>query len=231
MNGNFLYFLLVPPLLLLALPLLLSLRVCRTAPTSPISVEIRFGIYRALTGISLSITGSQRFLYILFLSRKLPIPSFDLSPKKKTPPEKSSSKTRSEKKTEQSTEPPSPKSEQSRNTLLLLRSLAKPLLDFLIRFPRVFWLNELMVKGRFGFANPLQTGNLYGLQQVLQILPFKRFSFDLTPDFCTQGTCGQARLTLHIHLGLIIVLCIRLAVRAGLRYLAMRFRFRIARFI
>jgi hypothetical protein len=226
-----LYFLFAPPLLLLALPLLLSLRISRTESTSPITVEIRLGIYRALAGFTLHIAGPQRLLHILLFNQKLPIPRFDLSAKPKPTPKASPSSALPTQQTVQTDAPSPTDTKQDRNILLLLQSLASPLLDFFIRFPRIFSLGELRIQGRGGFANPAHTGSLYGLQQALQTLPFKRFYFHITPDFFARSIYGQARLTLHIHLGFIIALCIRLAVRAGLRYLAMRFRFRIARFI
>ncbi len=215
--------------LVFALPLYLSLRVYRPTPTAAITVEIRFGIYRILAGIALAITGRQRLLHILFFNRQLPIPPLDLTAK---PTATTSAQPDPEPRPVQTdAQDASPTTTTKRDTLLLLRSIARPMLQFFIRFPRAFYLGELKVRGRFGFADPVQTGSLYGYLQALRALPFKRVHFDLTPDFCTRGTCGQMHLTLHIHLGFIIAQCIRLIAQAGWRYLAMRFRFAKPRFI
>lgn len=218
--------------LVLVLPLHLSLRVSRRTPTAAITAEIRFGFYRALAAIALSISGQQRLLHIALFNRKLPFPRLDLTRDPAAGAKRaSSSAQRKEKMAQSEDQDAPPKSKRKRDILLLLRSLIKPLLKFLTRFPRVFWLNELALQGRFGLADPAQTGSLYGLLEALRALPIKRTRFDLVPDFCTRGTCGQLHLTLHIHLGFIIALCIRLLAHMGLRYLAMRLRIAKPRFI
>ena len=217
--------------LVFALPLCLSVRVDRPTPTAAINIEIRFGLYRALAGISLRLAGPQRLLQILLFNRQLPVVRLDLTAKKAPGAKKDSASTRSKKKTAQTEDQdPSTDNNSNRNILLLLRSLMRPLLSFLVRFPRVFWLSELAVSGRFGFADPAQTGSLYGFVQALRALPIKRIHFELIPDFCARGACGQIHLTLHIHLGFIIALCIRLLAQIGLRYIAMRLRFAKPRF-
>lgn len=217
--------------LVFALPLCLSIRVDRPSPAAAIRIEIRFGFYRALAGISLRLAGPQRLLQILLFNRQLPIPRLDLGAKQAPGTKKDSASTRSGNKTTQTEDQgASTDNNSNRDILLLLRSLMHPLLRFLIRFPRVFWLSELAVSGRFGFADPAHTGSLYGFLQALRALPIKRIHFELMPDFCARGTCGQLHLTLHIHLGFIIALCIRLLAHIGWRYIAMRFRFAKPRF-
>jgi hypothetical protein len=217
--------------LVFALPLCLSIRVDRPSPAAAVRIEIRFGFYRALAGISLRLAGPQRLLQILLLNRQLPIFRLDLRAKKTPGTKKGSASTRREKKAAQAEDQnTSTDNNSNRDILLLLRSLMHPLLRFLVRFPRVSWLSELTVNGRFGFADPAQTGSLYGFLQALRALPIKRVHFELMPDFCARGISGQLHLTLHIHLGFIIALCIRLLAQIGLRYIAMRLRFAKPRF-
>lgn len=232
MSAILLCFFLVLCTLVLALPLHLSLRVSRQTPTAAIAVEIRFGFYRALAAIALFVSGQQRLLHIALFNRQLPFPRLDLtiSPTaaaKRAP----ASAQRKEEAAQPEDQDDPPDNERKRDILLLLRTLVRPLLKFFARFPRVFWLNELALQGRFGFADPAQTGSLYGLLEALRALPIKRTRLDLTPDFCTRGACGQLHLTLHIHLGFIIALGIRLLAHTILRYLAVRLRFFKPRYI
>jgi hypothetical protein len=215
------YALLMLLALLFCLPLSLSVRVVRLHATAPWSIYPSLGIFRGLLGISLALEADGRRLVPLLCNRALGWPSLRLNPSSKKKPVQASSPPTSTQSTEPVETPA--KSTKKRVLIPLLRAITRPALNFITSSPHILNITSLELRGRFGFADPARTGCLYGYIQALKAWDFKKLRLDLVPDFQTQGTCGQVFLALHIHLGLLCILLVRLVAHAGLRWLGMRF--------
>ena len=114
-------------------------------------------------------------------------------------------------------------------TIDWIRIGLSPLLRLLTRFQGIS-LYILLVKGRFGLEDPMQTGALYGYQRAAMALPFKRLRLELIPDFCRQGFSGQAQISIGIHLGVLLLMVLGFALHAGLRYVQVRYTSKPLRF-
>ena len=110
-----------------------------------------------------------------------------------------------------------------RNLRALVRLLIKPSLRLLASLPRIIWLKRLRIQGRLGFADPAQTGRIYGYLQAVAARKGK-IQINVSPDFVRTGAFGRLDLVAHLHLGLLILLLGRFGSQAAYRLLAARFR-------
>ncbi len=165
-------------------------------------------------GLGLGLRWSPKGLCIapVLLGQFLPYPSLPLRTRVKRRP-----KTR--RKAEQEAAPKA----RERNLRALVRLLVKPSLGLLASLPRIIWLKRLRIQGRLGFADPAQTGRIYGYLQGVAGRKGK-VQINVSPDFVHTGAFGRLDLVAHLHLGLLILLLGRFGSRAAYRLLAARFR-------
>ena len=165
-------------------------------------------------GLGLGLRWNPKGLHIapVFLGRFLPYPYLPLRPQKKRRP-----KTR--RKAEQEAAPRASK----RNLRTLVRLLFEPSLRLLASLPRTIRLKRLRVQGRLGFADPAQTGRVYGYLQAVAAHKGK-VQINVSPDFVHTGAFGRLDLVAHLHLGLLILLLGRFGSQVAYRLLATRFR-------
>ena len=156
-------------------------------------------------------TKGLRIAPVLF-GQFLLYPSLPLRPQKKRRP-----KTR--RKPEQKAAPRASK----RNLRVLVRLLFEPSLRLLASLPRTIRLKRLRVQGRLGFADPAQTGRVYG---YLQAVAGRKgtVQINVSPDFVRPGAFGRLDLVAHLHLGLLILLLGCFGWQVAYRLLATRFR-------
>lgn len=110
-----------------------------------------------------------------------------------------------------------------RNLRPLVRLLIKPSLGLLASLPRIIRLKKLRAQGRLGFADPAQTGRVYGYLQAVAARKGK-VQINVSPDFVRAGAFGRLDLVAHLHLGLLILLLGRFGLQVTYRLLAARFR-------
>ena len=105
-----------------------------------------------------------------------------------------------------------------------MRLLIKPSLGLLASLPRIIRLKRLRIQGRLGFADPAQTGRIYGYLQAVAAAHQGKMQINVSPDFVRAGAFGRLDLVAHLHLGLLILLLGRFGSQAAYRLLAARFR-------
>ena len=110
-----------------------------------------------------------------------------------------------------------------RNLRSLVRLLIKPSRRLLASLPRTMQLKRLRIQGRLGFADPAQTGRIYGYLQAVAADKGK-IQINVSPDFVRAGAFGRLDLVAHLHLGLLILLLGRFGSQVAYRALAARFR-------
>ncbi len=110
-----------------------------------------------------------------------------------------------------------------RNLRALARLLIKPSLELLASLPRIMRLKRLRVQGRLGFADPAQTGRIYGYLQAVAAHKGKA-QINVSPDFVRAGAFGRLDLIAHLHLGLFLLLLGCFGSQVACRLLAARFR-------
>ena len=110
-----------------------------------------------------------------------------------------------------------------RNLRALVRLLFEPCLRLLASLPRIIRLKRLRIEGRLGFADPAQTGRVYGYLQAVAAREGK-VQINVSPDFVRAGAFGRLDLVAHLHLGLLILLVGRFGSQVAYRLLAARFR-------
>ncbi len=228
----FLYALLVGVFFFFFLPISLVLRAARHESNAPIHAEIGLGLYRACIGIAFQMRENQPSIHLVLFDRLITRPSLPLTiGKKKVDNAPSIAETQSQEQSASSPLPPEPlEAGNGLETIDWIRIGLSPLLRLLTRFPKAFSLYILLVKGRFGLENPMQTGALYGYQRAAMALPFKRLRLELIPDFCRQGFSGQAQISIGIHLGVLLLMVLSFALHAGLRYVQVRYTSKPLRF-
>jgi len=111
------------------------------------------------------------------------------------------------------------KREAARNLRALVPLLIEPSLGLLASLPRTIRLKKLRVQGRLGFADPAQTGRVYGYVQALAARKGK-VQINVSPDFVRVGAFGRLDLVAYLHLGLLILLLGRFSVQVAYRLLA-----------
>ena len=230
----FLYALLVGFSFFFLLPISLVLRAARHESNAPIHAEIGLGLYRACIGIAFQMRENQPSIHLVLFDRLITRPSLPLATGKKkvdNAPSIAETETQSQKQSPSSPLPPEPlEAGNGLETIDWIRIGLSPLLRLLTRFPKAFSLYILLVKGRFGLEDPMQTGALYGYQRAAMALPFKRLRLELIPDFCRQGFSGQAQISIGIHLGVLLLMVLGFALHAGLRYVQVRYTSKPLRF-
>ena len=166
-------------------------------------------------GLGLGLRWGPKGLRIapVLLGRFLPYPSLPLRTRVKRRP-----KTR--RKAEQEAAPKA----RERNLRALVHLLIKPSLGLLASLPRIIRLKRLRVQGRLGFADPAQTGRIYGYLQAVAAAHQGKMQINVSPDFVRAGAFGRLDLVAHLHLGLLILLLGRFGSQAAYRLLAARFR-------
>ena len=110
-----------------------------------------------------------------------------------------------------------------RNLRARVRLLIKPSLKLLASLPRTMRLKRLRIRGRLGFADPAQTGRIYGYLQAVAADKGK-IQINVSPDFVRAGAFGRLDLVAHLNLGLLILLLGRFGSQVAYRVLAARFR-------
>ena len=110
-----------------------------------------------------------------------------------------------------------------RNLRSLVRLLLKPSRRLLASLPRTMQLKRLRIQGRLGFADPAQTGRIYGYLQAVAADKGK-IQINVSPDFVRAGAFGRLDLVAHLNLGLLILLLGRFGSQVAYRVLAARFR-------
>ncbi len=110
-----------------------------------------------------------------------------------------------------------------RNLRSLVRLLIKPSRRLLASLPRTMQLKRLRIQGRLGFADPAQTGRIYGYLQAVAADKGK-IQINVSPDFVRAGAFGRLDLVAHLNLGLLILLLGRFGPQVAYRVLAARFR-------
>ena len=110
-----------------------------------------------------------------------------------------------------------------RNLRSLVRLLIKPSRRLLASLPRTMQLKRLRIQGRLGFADPAQTGRIYGYLQAVAADKGK-IQINVSPDFVRAGAFGRLDLVAHLNLGLLILLLGRFGSQVAYRVLAARFR-------
>lgn len=166
-------------------------------------------------GLGLGLRWGPKGLRIapVLLGRFLPYPSLPLRTRAKRRP-----KTR--RKAEQEAAPKA----RAWNLRALVRLLIKPSLGLLASLPRIIWLKRLRIQGRLGFADPAQTGRIYGYLQAVAAAHQGKMQINVSPDFVRAGAFGRLDLVAHLHLGLLILLLGRFGSQTAYRLLAARFR-------
>ena len=216
------------------LPISLVLRAARHESNAPIHAEIGLGLYRACIGIAFQMRENQPSIHLVLFDRLITRPSLPLATGKKkvdNAPSIAETETQSQEQSPSSPLPPEPlEAENGLETIDWIRIGLSPLLRLLTRFPKAFSLYILLVKGRFGLEDPMQTGALYGYQRAAMALPFKRLRLELIPDFCRQGFSGRAQISIGIHLGALLLMVLGFALHAGLRYVQVRYTSKPLRF-
>jgi len=109
-----------------------------------------------------------------------------------------------------------------RRGLEVLDMVGPPALALLRSLPRVLHLRRGRVSGRFGFADPGQTGRVFGALQALRVHTWQRLQVRLQPDWTDTGVRVRGEALFHFHLGLLLYFVIRCAARVGWRWLAGR---------
>ena len=230
----FLYALLVGFSFFFLLPISLVLRAARHESNAPIHAEIGLGLYRACIGIAFQMRENQPSIHLVLFDRLITRPSLPLATGKKkvdNAPSIAEAEMQSQEQSPSSPLPPEPlEAGNGLETIDWIRIGLSPLLRLLTRFPKAFSLYILLVKGRFGLENPMQTGALYGYQRAAMALPFKRLHLELIPDFCRQGFSGRAQISIGIHLGALLLMVLGFALHAGLRYVQVRYTSKPLRF-
>ena len=232
MLDSFLYTLVVGIFFFLLLPISLVLRAARHESNAPIHVEIGLGLYRACIGIAFKMRENQPSIHLVLFDHLITRPSLPLATgKKKADSAPSIAETETQEQSPSSSLPPEPlEPGNGLETIDWIRIGLSPLLQLLTRFPKAFSLYILLVKGRFGLEDPMQTGALYGYQRAVMALPFKRLRLELVPDFCRHGFSGQAQISIGIHLGVLLLMVLGFALQAGLRYVRVRYTSKPLRF-
>ena len=228
----FLYALLVGVFFFFFLPISLVLRAARHESNAPIHAEIGLGLYRACIGIAFQLRENQPSIHLVLFDRLITRPSLPIATgKKKADSAPSIAETNRQEESPSSSLPPEPlEPGNGLETIDWIRIGLPPLLRLLTRFPKAFSLYFLLVKGRFGLEDPMQTGALYGYQRAAMALPFRRLRLELIPDFCRQGFSGQAQFSIGIHLGVLVLMVLGFALHAGLRYVQVRYTSKPLRF-
>ena len=233
----FLYAFLVGVFFFFFLPISLVLRAARHESNAPIHAEIGLGLYRACIGIAFQMRENQPSIHLVLFNRLITRPSLPLATGKKkadNAPSIAETETQSQEQSPSSPLPPEPlepvEPGNGLETIDWIRIGLSPLLRLLTHFPKAFSLYILLVQGRFGLEDPMQTGALYGYQRAAMALPFKRLRLELIPDFCRQGFSGQAQFSIGIHLGVLLLTVLGFALHAGLRYVQVRYTSKPLRF-
>ena len=101
---------------------------------------------------------------------------------------------------------------------------AKPALRLVRALPGAVRIRNLALSGRFGFEDPAQTGHICGLLWPLSAVLPGRIRVDMRPDFTESSTSGSAKFVVHVHLGYILLLCLKFGLAVGRRWIWMQLR-------
>lgn len=96
---------------------------------------------------------------------------------------------------------------------------AKPALRLTKALPGAVRIRHLALSGRFGFEDPAQTGQICGLLWPLSAALPGRIRVDVRPDFTASSTSGSAKFVVHVHLGYILLLCLKFGFAVGRRWI------------
>ena len=195
----------------LCAPIALALHCQRESRLEPWEWGVRLSFFGG--GLGLGLWWSSKGLRIapVLLGRFLPYPLLPLRTVKRRP--------RARPKSAQEAAPKA----RERNLRSLVPLLAKPGLRLLASLPRTIRLKRLRLQGRLGFADPAQTGRIYGYLHAVAASR-EKIQINVTPDFVCAGACGRLDLVAHLHLGLLILLLGRFGSQVAYRLLAARFR-------
>ena len=96
---------------------------------------------------------------------------------------------------------------------------ARPTVELIKSISGAFSIRRLSLDGRAGFDDPALTGQLYGAVGTLSRALPRRVRIDVTPDFVDSTVSGRAALVVHLHLGYILLLCLRFCASVAKRWL------------
>ena len=101
--------------------------------------------------------------------------------------------------------------------------LKTPILNLLQAVPQIFSLREISIKGNWGGSNPMLTGIVYGVQQIVSSFLFNRIKVDLTPSFQTVALKGIVRIKVQLYIIQFVFFIFRFIIH--LLYLRLRDKF------
>ena len=104
--------------------------------------------------------------------------------------------------------------------LLLFKPL---LLDLLKSIPHIIFVRQISIEGKLGMSNPMQTGIIYGMQQIISSLMSNRIKIELTPSFRPISFNGKIEIKFRLYLILCIFFMSKFTIH--LFYLKMRDKF------
>ena len=193
-------------------PMTLALRCRREGLPESWEWGVRLSFFWGGLGLGLRWGPKGLCIAPVLLGQFLPYPLLPLRPQVKRRP-------KARRKAEQEAAPKARK----RNLRALVRLLIEPSLRLLASLPRTIRLKRLRIEGRLGFADPGQTGRVYGYLQAVAARKGK-IQINVSPDFVRAGAFGRLDLVAHLHLGLLLLLLGRFGSQVAYRLLAARFR-------
>jgi len=104
----------------------------------------------------------------------------------------------------------------------ILDLVGPPGLSLVRSLPRVLHVRRGVVTGRFGFADPGQTGLVFGCLQALSAHRWRRLKVRLAPDWLGQEMDVKGEVLLHFYLGLLLVYAARCAAQMAWRWIGLR---------
>ena len=196
----------------LCAPMALALRCRREGLPESWEWGVRLSFFWGGLGLGLQWAPKGLCIAPVLLGQFLPYPSLPLRTQVK----------RRQRTRRQAKQEAAPKASK-RNLRSFVRLLIKPSLRLLASLPRTIRLKRLRIQGRLGFADPAQTGRIYGYLQAVAADKGK-IQINVSPDFVRAGAFGRLDLVAHLHLGLLILHLGRFGSQVAYRLLAARFR-------
>ena len=196
----------------LCAPMALALRCRREGLPESWEWGVRLSFFWGGLGLGLRWRSKGLCIAPVLLGQFLPYPSLPLRTQVK----------RRQRARRQAKKEAAPKASE-RNLRSLVRLLIKPSRRLLASLPRTMQLKRLRIQGRLGFADPAQTGRIYGYLQAVAADKGK-IQINVSPDFVRAGAFGRLDLVAHLNLGLLILLLGRFGSQVAYRVLAARFR-------
>mgnify|MGYP001286881567 CR=1 FL=1 len=103
-------------------------------------------------------------------------------------------------KTEKTRNFESKRTEFSQSSLQKLYLFKPLLLDLLQSIRHMICLQQVSIKGKMGMSNPMQTGIIYGIQQIASSLMSNRIKIELTPSFSPLPLPFNGKIEIKLQL-------------------------------